>query len=279
MAVRPVTWTASHSIAFDRCPRAFLFAYSGTGRSSYGSGIRTPAELIGMAVHDAIEFHIRGWSEARLPSWDATIARGTESLSEGLRTSERPDQANSLAVWEATERKSRNQVERLVNRFLRFVWPGYENDLYVAHEKTFQFKVNSIPVVVRPDFVSKGRDGSVRIVDWKTYGLGAVHLTQEWTQLAAYLLWASIDPNLKKLKAEGRIVSILTGETRPVFGDPNTLKSIRARLRNDWEVWQSMEPKSYPARPDGQKCLECPFIMDCPEGQSVVPPIRIGQEE
>jgi hypothetical protein len=258
-------WNPSRSKLFGSCPRAFLLATTGLRTTIHPIRKVSSGEAVGIAVHDAIRFHIDRWA-AELPASSPDTQRvGQESL-EQLTLVESYDRVTpEVKIRESAQ----NRVRDLVKRFLRFIWPTYQGHKYVCSEASWRFLVGSYAVDLRPDFVSRDPSGRTIVSDWKTYPHAGAYIEDEWVQLAAYILGASTMLGVDPSQVEGRAVSIPTGEVRVIEGSQELMASISARIGTEVLSWRSRSRMSFPPRPAREMCGMCRFLEVCPEGQGV----------
>lgn len=133
---------------------------------------------------------------------------------------------------------------------------------YVVHEEFEHFKVNDINITLKPDYVSKSKNGSLVISDWKT---GADNEDYENDlQIATYVLWAKEKFNLMPSEIHSELVYLTTGNMRSFNFSCDDLEKIKFSITEDFRrMNEDLEPKSYISNPSLKNCNSCRFSTIC----------------
>lgn len=242
-AGEPLQVSASLFVVFRQCPDAALARLEGR----YGPESR--ASFTGGLAHRLFARHLRGEEipPERLPQ----VCR------EEIGASNLNFKMGALGMKPSSLGKVIEEVGALYDRFRRFPMEGFRS-AEVALEAE---PVDGVRLLGTVDAVFE-EDGTPRLVDWKTGGLG-----DALPQLLFYaLLWV-----WSHHEAPGAVeaVSVRTGERFSQVPSRADLTETAAavadlvnRVRRAWAAGEQI------ARYGGPWCRYCPLLSECSEGRS-----------
>lgn len=148
--------------------------------------------------------------------------------------------------------------------FFDAIWPDYRGDEYLMHEKLETCTINGTAVTVKVDYVSRSKEGTIVITDWKT-GSDNEDFENEM-QIASYVIWAMQHFGKSPDEIRSELVYLKTGETRPFVFFREHLLDIEEKIKADFALMNaSYEYGDFPARPRQAECMSCPFGGVCPD--------------
>jgi hypothetical protein len=149
-----------------------------------------------------------------------------------------------------------------IKTFFRVIWPNLKDSGYIAHEEFEHFKINGITVTLKPDYVSKSKNGIYTISDWKT---GADNEDFENDlQIATYVLWAKEKFKINSSDIHSELAYLSTGNMRSYNFDDDTLESIKSSITEDYKKMnESYDIQTYVSNPCQKNCNSCRFSTIC----------------
>jgi RecB family exonuclease len=146
------------------------------------------------------------------------------------------------------------------------IWPNYQSHTHISHEIDDGFELGNAYVSVRIDLLSRDRDGTYVISDWKT---GEPRDSDEHQfQMNTYALYAHSKRGISEDSLQTKLVYLRTGDTIVSRPPKSELQSVAARITS--EVSQLAPPikiSEFPAKPSHRLCISCSFLGICTEGK------------
>lgn len=239
-----IVLSASTFVTFERCPEQA----AGRMRGVYGPESR--ASFVGGLAHRVFARHL---NDGPIDDSELTgVCR--EEIGGGMNP-----KLVALGLKPSELGSVIEEVGALYDRFRTLGADGFVGaEVLLEHEPSGGVMLRGSIDAVFDD------EGGVRLVDWKTGGVG-----EPDSQLAFYaLLWA-----LERTEIPARIeaVSVKTGERTETVPsrallDDTAFRAARAidALREGWRTGEDLE------RLAGPWCRWCPLLDECPEGRATV---------
>lgn len=241
----PLRISASTFVAWRRCPDQA----GAQLRGIYGPDTR-PA-FVGSLAHRVFNRHLESGPIRREEF--AQVCReeiGNSTLNYKMAGLEvKPSSLNGMI----------EEVRALYDRFVRLPTAGFEGSEVSLHHHAGE----DVELVGKVDAVYREGQEGVRLVDWKTGGLG-----ESKEQMGFYaLLWSLTHGELPMcLEA----ISVKTGDVHRTQPTEATVEKVAgeiaemvADLRTAWHEGGSLERRA------GPWCRHCPVLDECSEGQAV----------
>jgi hypothetical protein len=240
----PITLSASTWTTYERCPAQaegrLRGVYGPESRASFGGGL----------AHRIFARHLtQGPIEP-----EAFEAACREEIGTSMNV-----KLGALGLKPSQLREVVGEVRELYDRFKTLGTEGFRGaEVSLEVSPTDDLTLRGAIDAVFDD------QGGVRLVDWKTKGLG-----DPGPQLAFYaLLWALVEGDVP---ARLEAVSVGTGERTEampsaddVAATADAIARAVAALREAWERGLEMERRA------GPWCRWCPLLEECPEGASAL---------
>lgn len=149
-----------------------------------------------------------------------------------------------------------------IETFFRIVWPNLKDLEYLSHEEYEHFKINDVTVTLKPDYVSKSKNGTLVISDWKT-GADNENFDND-LQIATYVLWAKEKFQLSSSAIHSELVYLSTGNMRSYNFNDDELEKIKSSIIDDFRrMNDSYEMQTYISTPSQKNCNSCRFATIC----------------
>lgn len=278
-------WSSSSDRLWNSCKRAFFYRYVANWQSAVehppADRIRRLKALTGLRMlegrltHEAIENAIQQHRLGReiklgplLFFYESHMRPFLESTAEEVT-----EAFNGLRVQEDFLNFVLEDGKRQLETFVRVVWPQLVDLQYLEHEEFENFYIDDLKVNVKVDYVSRSRDGTIVVTDWKT---GREYVpAEDDIQLAVYGLWASskYEVPLERVKLE--LAFLRTGRSIPVELTTDVVREVKeAVLASSAEVLAVDFLEDFPTAPTPEKCISCPFATICPDGDAILQEFR-----
>jgi CRISPR/Cas system-associated exonuclease Cas4 (RecB family) len=227
----------------------------------------------GSLIHEAIEGQINQWAVGRPVSKDAAKNLFSFQLREIQQAPRESliDEINGFPVDTKMFDESSQNGPRLLDGFFDIIWPNYEPLQYVKHEEFDSFDVNGVRVWTKIDLVTRMKDKTIVVTDWKTGKVGETDENED--QLTTYVLWAMhrfrIDE--KSVRAEVRYLRDTASRPRLVQVDKEQLQEFRKMIAKESNEMLSVKSVSdFPSSPSS-RCRECAYATICASGHQFIP--------
>jgi len=238
----PMVMSASTFVAFERCRDQAL----GRMRGIYGRESR--ASFVGGLAHRIFARHLES---GPIPE-SGLVAACRQEIGEGMNP-----KLGSLGLKPSQLRAVIEEVGDLYDRFRVVTTDGFEGAEVMMESKPAE----GLTLRGSIDAVFEG-DGGVRLVDWKTGGIG-----EPLIQLGFYaMLWA-LDRG--EIPSRVEAVSVGTGERLDAVPSHHDLVETAGRvagavstMRAAFETGDGLERRA------GPWCRWCPLLDDCDEGRA-----------
>lgn len=271
MKSNPMTWSVSDSYLLASCPRAMYHK-----RERHRAGTKFEASIplhsiVGLSVHKAIASQLSRWQ-----SGDEVSARDAEEEASAIlysiwtsRQHSIVEILNGVPIGEGLV-EDLDRISRLRTKtFFRMIWPNYQSHTHVSHEIDDGFELGNAYVSVRIDLLSKDRDGTYVISDWKT---GEPRDSDEHQfQMNTYALYAHSKLGISEDSLQTKLVFLRTGDTVVSRPPKSELQSVVARIRSEVSLLTPpIDISQFPAKPTHRLCISCSFLWICIDGKKHV---------
>jgi len=155
-----------------------------------------------------------------------------------------------------------------LHNFFENIWPEYKDRECLRHEEFDKFKIGDVDITVKVDFVSRKKDGTIVLTDWKTGADSDDYETE--LQMSTYVLWA-LQYYLKSLKEiESELIFLKNGEKKQYSISEQWLNEVREIIKSEFnEMNASYEYEDFPPIPFPRECLSCRYARVCPEARII----------
>jgi hypothetical protein len=153
----------------------------------------------------------------------------------------------------------------MLDTFFKIVWPNLKPLEYLSHEQFDKFTIETVPVTVKLDYITKNNDGKLVLSDWKT----GKERRENNLQIGAYVLFAMERYDKAPEDIFSEIIYLgSSGRNRPYKFSTNQLDEFKEIVISDFvRMNASYEMDSFPADPSPKKCINCPFASICPDSR------------
>ncbi|MCL5439415.1 MAG: PD-(D/E)XK nuclease family protein [Candidatus Thermoplasmatota archaeon] len=261
------TWSFSKFRLFEECPKAWWLNEHSKGESRNLVPLHS---LIGISVHESISYLIDMWINNDPVSEREVMQVGTTLIKQVWRN--RNDKiieyVNRTETDDTIELKIERSFNKLLEKFFLYIWPTFENDRYVTHEKLFELHIEGYKLFIKPDLVTKDPSGNLVITDWKTSS--AYDDSIQSFQVLTYALWATRYYETDPQRVVLQVVNLRTGRSiRSKFSqeqEKETLETIKFQCMKLDSIYQEQIPQP---KPESKKCKGCLHLNYCEEGKRV----------
>lgn len=269
------TWSFSRHQLLNYCNRAYYYRYIGSALKSSKildvekikrlKGLKSKYVLQGILIHESIEDQIT----------QHYLGRPVNPISAREKYHKRLNGFQATADTTITECFNGEHIDpaffdtirtsgvEMLDTFFTIVWPTLERLEYLSHEQFDNFKIGTVPVTVKLDYITKNNVDNLVLSDWKT----GKERRESNLQLGAYVLFAIQKYNKTPEEIFSEIIYLAsTGKSRPYRFSSNQLDEVKDIITSDFErINASYEIEKYPADPAPKKCMNCPFASLCPD--------------
>lgn len=269
-----LAWSYSRHLMFNDCRRAYWFEYVATYHAGTDASAKTKLWdlkrlskkwfLRGSLVHNSISEFISQHSKGRVMAEADLQQHLLQNLERARRQAKQTiaEYHNGLPVENEFFDRLRTDGTEQLSMFLRVLWPPLSRLEYTQHEQSERFTLDSIPVAVRIDLVSKSPDGQIFVVDWKT-GWDDDRYEDD-VQVGVYGMWAANKFNVDPSKVATDLSYLRTGKTvskRLTLGE---LARVRETVSKEYkEFLEAVDRDDNPPNPGPDRCLACKFATVC----------------
>jgi CRISPR/Cas system-associated exonuclease Cas4 (RecB family) len=269
------SWSFSRHQLLNYCKRAYYYRYIGSALKSSKvldiekikrlKGLDSKFVIQGKLIHEAIEDQItehylgrnvnqKSAQEKYLKRLNAFQITADDMITEYFN-GEKRDPAFFDSI--------RTSGVEMLDTFFKIVWPNLKPLEYLSHEQFDNFTIETVPVTVKLDYITKNNDGRLVLSDWKT----GKERRESNLQLGAYVLFAMQKYNKAPEDIFSEIIYLgSSGRNRPHSFSPDQLDEVKEIIISDFERMNaSYEMDSFPADPSPKKCMNCPFASLCPD--------------
>jgi len=158
-----------------------------------------------------------------------------------------------------------NGKECLEN-FFENIWPTYKDRECLRHEEYDKFKLESIEITVKVDFISRLQNGTIVLTDWKTGADNSEYETE--LQMASYVIWAMQYYHKGPDEILSELVFLKSGEKKPYPFFEEQLLEVQEIIKSDFgKMNTNYEYENFPPRPSTRECTSCKFGRFCPDSK------------
>ncbi len=227
--------------------------------------------LVGLAVHRAIAESVERWKREQVPDQKGTIAIAESLIQDYWDDKESliVEVVNGLSVDPNLFPTLRRRARETLKTFFRAVWPRLTSHEYVSHERLSSVNLGNVRVWVMVDLCTREPGGTLVVTDWKT-GRGSP-TDEDDLQLNAYALWANRkhETSLKKIAVQ--FVNVRTASFSRRVPSESALEQTTKLIQAQADSWVNSESQSsFKPIPESEKCIACPYLSQCPDGQACV---------
>lgn len=267
-------WSFSRHNLWNQCKKAYFFQYLGPyylGNKDYDSTsipqlkrLNSKIFLKGSLIHDVIKNQIgqhkigRELNEESAKNQYIKFVEEKKEFSNNLLVESFNGESIKDSFFDEIKKDGIAQIET----FFRIIWPNLKDLEYLAHEEFESFKVDSIPVILKPDYVSKSKIGKIVISDWKT---GADNEDYENDlQIATYVLWANEKYKVDPTDIHSELVYLSTGNMRSFNFKSDDLERFKQFIIQDFQkINEKYDYDFYTPAPSIKNCNSCRFSRIC----------------
>lgn len=267
-------WSYSRHSLWNQCKRAYFFQYMGlyyTGKRDYDISkiyqlkkLNSKIFLQGSLIHDVIKNQIGQKKVDRELNEDSAINQYLIWVDDKQKVAGKTlvELYNGEVIDPVFFENMKVNGTAQIKTFFRVIWPNLKDSGYIAHEEFEHFKINGITVTLKPDYVSKSKNGIYTISDWKT---GADNEDFENDlQIATYVLWAKEKFKINSSDIHSELAYLSTGNMRSYNFDDDTLESIKSSITEDYKKMnESYDIQTYVSNPCQKNCNSCRFSTIC----------------
>lgn len=272
-----IDWSYSNAQIYASCPRSLFFHYwqrTGTAEATDSEGdiiLRGSPEsagaIIGSAIHNALEEHIRRWAQNERTGMQQTQSVAQSYIRDAVSRREGSQPLDSSDLSKTTDAH--------LEKFFKTVWPSLRSQRYILHEETRSFKINGTTVWVRPDLcvresTDEDSDADTFVIyDWKSRRPATFE--DPSLQLYVYALWAynEFEPDVERISP--RLVFTGNGHVKRQNVSIQNLERLESRIIREVAEWNPPDRKSsFPTKPAHKRCSKCPYLSSCSDGQQEI---------
>jgi len=271
------SWSFSRHQLLNYCKRAYYYRYIGSALKSSTvfdiskikrlKGLNSKFVVQGMLVHEAIEDQITEHYLGRNVNQESAQEKYLKRLKGFKITAD--DMITEYFNGELRDPAFFDNIQtsgvEMLDIFFKIVWPNLKSLEYLSHEKFDNFMIDSVPVTVKLDYITKSNSGKLVLSDWKT----GKERRESNLQLGAYVLFAMYKYNKDPENIFSEIIYLgSSGKPRPYKFSSDQLDEVKEIVVSDFERMNaSYEMESFPADPSQKKCLNCQFASVCPDSR------------
>ena len=269
-------WSFSKHRLWNLCKRAYYYRYIGTAlRNSKEVNIQklkklknlnSRFSLQGKLIHEAIENQIGQYYLGRKMNEDGAKTQYTQRVEHYRKMASEilTEYFNGEPIDDIFFDNIRANGIDQISMFFGVIWPQLEDLDYLRHEKFDRFKISDVEVIVKVDYISKTKDGTIVVSDWKT---GADNEEYENDlQLGSYVLWAMENYDKKPEEIKSELIYLTTGIMRSYEFSIEELEAIKRTIVKDFEdMNRTIDIDYFKPDPNPKKCLSCQFATICPD--------------
>jgi CRISPR/Cas system-associated exonuclease Cas4 (RecB family) len=269
------SWSFSRHQLLNYCKRAYYYRYIGSASKSSKvldvekikrlKGLKSKFVVQGILVHDSIEDqitqHYMGRDVNQISAQEKYLKRlnGFQTTADITIT----ECFNGEHIDPAFFDSIRISGVEMLDTFFTIVWPTLKRLEYLSHEQFDNFKIGTVPVTVKLDYITKNNVDKLVLSDWKT----GKERRESNLQLGAYVLFAMQKYNKTPDDIFSEIIYLASsGKPRPYRFSSDQLDEVKEIIISDYERMNATyEMDSFPADPSPKKCINCPFASLCPD--------------
>ena len=269
------SWSFSRHQLLNYCKRAYYYRYIGSALKSSKvldvekikrlKGLKSKYVLQGILAHESIEDqitqHYLGRPVNPISAREKYLKRlnGFQTTADTTLT----EYFNGEYIDPTFFDTIRTSGTEMLDTFFTIVWPTLERLEYLSHEQFDNFKIGTVPVTVKLDYITKNNVDKLVLSDWKT----GKERKESNLQLGAYVLFAMQKYDKGPDDIFSEIIYLASaGKPRPYRFSSDQLDEVKDIITSDFERMNtSYEMENYPADPSPKKCMNCPFASICPE--------------
>lgn len=269
-------WSFSKHRLWGLCKRAYYYRYIGTAlkeseeldieKLKMLKNLNSRFALQGKLIHEVIENQIGQHYLGRKMSKGVAETQYTQRVDQYRKTPKGilTEYFNGEPVEETFFDTIRKDGLDQISMFFGAIWPQFEDLEYLKHEEFDRFKVGDVKAVVKVDYISKTKDGTLVVTDWKT---GADKKEYESDlQLGSYVLWATENYGKEPKEIRSELVYLTTGIMRSYGFSVEQLQEIKKKITEDFKnMNKTFDIKYFKPTSSPKKCLSCQFATVCPQ--------------
>ncbi|MEA1993661.1 MAG: PD-(D/E)XK nuclease family protein [Euryarchaeota archaeon] len=268
-------WSFSKHRLWGLCKRAYYYRYIGTAlreseeldieKLKMLKNLNSRFALRGKLIHEVIENQIGQYYLGRKMNKGVAEAQYTQRVDQYRETPKETltEYFNGYPVGKTFFDNIRTDGLDQIGMFFGAIWPQFEDLEYLKHEEFDRFRVGDVKAVVKVDYISKTKDGTLVVSDWKT---GADKKEYESDlQLGSYVLWATENYGIPPREIRSELVYLTTGIMRSYEFSAAQLREIKKKITEDFkDMNETYEIEHFKPTPSPRKCLSCQFATVCP---------------
>ncbi|MDY6866023.1 MAG: PD-(D/E)XK nuclease family protein [Halobacteriota archaeon] len=273
------SWSRSRQSLFEICPRKYYYQYVKAYDLEYGDILNVTKRklkdmneirfLEGNTVHDAIKHQFDQLSRGRGVSGPKNALEYVSRYINEIK--EEPSRyiieaSNKKKITEEEIYRIEKEIERKVKIFFNEFFDYYKDLEIIKHEEYCNVELDGYKFWLIPDLVTKSKDGTVYISDWKTNSSYSDAMDDH--QMKLYILWALEEgiSDLDNLRAE--VVFLDIGESKEFKTTQEELDTFKNGLvTKSKELYECIDSKSgetdFPKCEDEEVCISCGFKAYC----------------
>lgn len=267
-------WSHSRHNQWSECKKAYFFQYLGvyyTGKKDYDVSklyhlkrLNPKKFLLGSLIHEVIKNQLGQKKLARPLNQESAINLYLKWVEDKKRFARDylVEPFNGEPIENEFFEKIKADGTAQLKTFFEIVWPNLKDLDYVSHEEFEHFKINGITVTLKPDYVSKSKDGTFVISDWKT-GADNENFDND-LQIATYVLWAKEKFQLNSSDIHSELIYLSSGNMRSFNFKDDDLEKFKTSIVGEFrQMNEKYEIESYPPNPSQKLCNSCRFSTIC----------------
>ncbi len=277
-------WSWARQRMWNECRLRYYYAYIGKWEGFKGDPNREKLHwlrhktawfmLEGQLVHEAIQSQINQWAIGRDVNKDAARNLFVYRLNE---ISANPhdfiiDEVNGSPVVRDHIDGLRKDGLGLLDVFFDIIWPNYSGYEYAQHEDFDSFDIDGIKVWTKIDLVTRMKNGTIVVTDWKTSKSGEETKANR-SQLLGYILWAMQKFGVDESKVRAEVRYLREPAAQGILdASKKELAEFRSFIaQNAKNMLAVKSAADFPASPSDRVCKICAYATVCPEGMQFVP--------
>jgi CRISPR/Cas system-associated exonuclease Cas4 (RecB family) len=271
-------WSYSKHRLFGLCKKNYYYRYIGTAlkesskfdihRLKILKNLNSKFALQGILIHEIIENQINQHHLGREVNEEGAKKQFVQRV-EKYREMAREtliEYYNGESIEHPFFDRARSDGQDKISMFFGAIWPQFKELQYLRHEEFDKFKIQDVEVIVKIDYITKTKNDTLVISDWKT---GANNEEYESDlQIGTYVLWAMQYYNKSPQEIRSELVYLTTGMMPHYEFSIEQLEEIKRKIVEDYEKMNATyEIEDYPSDPEPRKCLSCQFGTICPDSK------------
>lgn len=301
--INELSWSVSRAQLFQKCPRAYYYAYYGawggwesdcskrTRETYILKNVKPLVMWAGSIVHDLIKDVMEDFARGNaLPTLDVLQQRATQILRNGWTEAvskawqKYPKKTNLFELYYGNGRTLPREMtdkikERIFSCLDAFLSSPVLRDICATPYINWKpidtldtFMVNELKVWCAIDFAYTDQEGCLHIIDWKTGIENRATLRQQLGCYALYAMEKWLQP-LERLQLKG-VFLLDGGRASPYSVNPALLISVKDQILSSAQAMRQKlrdpennvaEEEDFPCQPSEYGCQQCNYRQICPQ--------------